>query len=358
MILVTGATGFLGSMLVKELQALSLDVIPLHFGTDAVIAHNYWQADLTRIDHLEKLALANKIPETVIHLAGYIDIALQPDSTTSSYGSRRSSCGLVPHHERGIESALPDEPIERLEGFVQDMEKNLLPPIPNKQDIAFLYAANVGGTANLIDYCLEVGVKHVIFASTQAVYGMPQGILTEESTCQPLEHYAASKLCAEQLLEVASKQGLQVTIARFPGLYAQHRSSGVVYNFCKTALQKKEIIVTCNYPLPLDVIHMQDVIDAFIKMTQVKNHQFLRLNIATGQPCSLNLLADNVAKLIPECRVTHTAISQPVVIMDASLAQKILDWQPIPQAERLQQMLNAIKSNQQLNTVAMYERFL
>ena len=316
MILVTGATGFLGSMLVQKLQEDSFDVMPLHFGTQALIADDYWQADLTRIDHLEKLAQADKTPETIIHLAGYIDIALQP---------KHDSLALIPGH----------------------------------QDIASLYAINVSATANLVDYCLKVGVKHLIFASTQAVYGMPQGVLTETSPCRPLEHYAASKLCAEKLLEVASHQGLKVTIARFPGLYAHHRQSGVVYNFCKSALQKKEIIIQSSIPLPIDVIHMNDVIDAFIKMVQIKDYQFLLLNIATGQPCSLNVLADNVAQLVPGCTVTHTTIAQPVVTMDSSQAQKILGWKPLPQEQRLSQMLDALQSDLiQSSTTILHERFL
>jgi nucleoside-diphosphate-sugar epimerase len=234
-----------------------------------------------------------------------------------------------------------------------------LPPIPGQQNITALYAVNVGATANLVNYCLKVGVKHLVFASTQAVYGMPHDVLTEQSPCTPLEHYAASKLYAEQLLEVTSKQGLQVTIARFPGLYSECRPSGVVYNFCKAALQKKEIIVACNYPLPLDVIHVQDVVQAFIKMIEIKHQYYLRLNIATGQPCTLNLLADSVAALVPGCRVTHSLIAQPMVTMDTSLAKKILNWQAESQAERLQQMLASIKADQlELNTGAMHERFL
>lgn len=307
MIVITGANGFLGSVLIKKLtSSLSHHVVQLIYGQAVQMSTDVWYADLTRFDHLKQLIKHTKAPDIIIHLAGYINIALQ-----------------------------------------QNPQGTMLPPVPGDEHIAQLYAVNVGATAHLLEYCRAKNVKKLIFASSQTVYGMPSGILTEDSLCKPLEHYAASKLCAERMLELARKQGLDVTIARFPGLYSEQRTSGIVYQFCKSALYEKKIVVTCNFPLPLDVIHVDDAADALVKMIDSNCQDYVRFNIATGYPCSLDILADRIAALVLECRVEHSIVTQPVVTMNSTLAQNILGWHPQPPEYRLKNMLESIS----------YERF-
>jgi len=172
---------------------------------------------------------------------------------------------------------------------------------------------------------------------------MPQeDALTEESCCQPLEHYAASKLCNEILLEVASRQGIKVTILRFPGVYGEERKSGVVYKFCKSALIDKKINVVTEFPLPIDVIHIHDVVEAFIKALHHRGGAFTCLNISTGEPCNLNILAVSIAKLVPGCEVQHGYVFQPIVNMQPSQANILLGWKAMPRKVRLQEMLNSI----------------
>ena len=303
MILVTGAGGFLGSHLVEHFKSIGLNVVPLYHASEVKILHNRWEADLSRIDHILKLCEAAQTPQTVIHLAGHIDISLK---------------------------ANPVSP--------------LMPPIPGKEDIPELYLANVLTTANILDYCLNKGVKRILYASSQAVYGIPSDeILTEESACMPLEHYAVSKLCGEYLLKAGSHQGLAVIVLRFPGLYGENRTKGIVYQFCKSALQTEKINVDTDIPLPLDVIYIDDVINAFEKAVHYRGENWICLNISTGEPCNLNLLADSIAELIPGCKVEHAAIPQPVVCMDSSKAHAVLNWQAVPRCERLSSMIKKIR---------------
>lgn len=304
MILVTGAGGFLGSHLVEHLKSMGLNVVPLYHGSEVKITDDRWDADLSSIDHFKKLYEAAQTPDTVIHLAGHIDISLK---------------------------ANPVSP--------------LMPPIPGNEDIQKLYLANVMATVNVLDYCLQKDVKHIIYASSQTVYGTPSSErLTEEAPCIPLEYYAASKLCGEQLLKIATRQGIAVTSLRFPGLYGEKRSSGVVYNYCMSALRNGEIHVEANIPLPIDVIHIDDVVTAIEKVVNFHGNGWTCLNIATGEPCNLNLLADSIAELVPGCKLLYSVIPQPVVCMDASKAYAILEWRALSRRERLSHMINKLRT--------------
>jgi len=208
MILITGAGGFIGKCLVAYCKNMRITCVPLYRSEDVRICKEGWYLDLTNKSHLDLLNNElGEFPHTIIHLAGSTDIVLKKN------------------------------------------ENDLLGcPQPGKQNIFDTYYNNVISTINLVSFCQKNNISHFIFASSQTVYGMPQeDALTEESCCQPLEHYAASKLCNEIILEVASRQGLKVTILRFPGVYGEERKSGVVYNLCKSATRHFPI----NPPAPV-----------------------------------------------------------------------------------------------------------
>lgn len=303
MILITGAGGFIGKRLTVHCRNMGLLCVPLYKSEEVKICKEAWYLDLTNKGHFDLLNELKEFPHTIIHLAGSTDITLKKN------------------------------------------ENDLLDcPQPDKQNIFDTYYNNILSTINLVSFCQKNNIRHFIFASSQTVYGMPQeDTLTEESCCKPLEHYAASKLCNEIILEVASRQGLKVTILRFPGVYGEERKSGVVYNFCKSALIDKKINVVTEFPLPIDVIHIHDVVEAFIKAIHHRGEEFTCLNVATGEQCSLNILADSIAELVPGCHVHFSEVPQPTVCMDSSRANSVLGWRAVSRRERLSTMIKNLQ---------------
>jgi nucleoside-diphosphate-sugar epimerase len=301
MILLTGARGFIGRSLLRRLRALELETVALHRGPEVMVQGNTWECDLTQQDHLNYLLSGASVPETVIHLAGHVEISLVSDET----------------NPRGA-------------------------PIPGYEDIQKIYLGNVLATANLLAYCLRARVRRLIFASSQAVYGMPRSLpLTEETPCEPLEHYAASKLGCEEILKVGSRQGLNVTVMRIPGLFSEQRHSGVVFQFAHQAVTEKHIRVNAVLPLPIDTLHLDDATEAFISALAYDQPGWSCFNIGTGLPCSLNLMADEIGALAA-CEVTHAQVVQPVVALDVSRANRLLGWKAAPRQDRWCAMLREI----------------
>ncbi len=67
------------------------------------------------------------------------------------------------------------------------------------------YGNNTCATRNLLECCLEVGVRHFVFSSTAAVYGTPRDGEAEESTATaPINPYGTSKLMSEWMLRDAA----------------------------------------------------------------------------------------------------------------------------------------------------------
>jgi UDP-arabinose 4-epimerase len=68
-------------------------------------------------------------------------------------------------------------------------------------DPAKYYANNVGGTLTLLDAARRGGIERIVFSSTCATYGMPQGATMDEAHPQaPINPYGFTKLVIERML--------------------------------------------------------------------------------------------------------------------------------------------------------------
>ncbi|WP_293487167.1 NAD-dependent epimerase/dehydratase family protein, partial [Parvibaculum sp.] len=63
------------------------------------------------------------------------------------------------------------------------------------------YSNNTAKSRTLIERCVAGRVKHFIFSSTAAVYGMPEASpVSEDATLRPMSPYGRSKLMTEWML--------------------------------------------------------------------------------------------------------------------------------------------------------------
>ncbi|MGH8782889.1 NAD-dependent epimerase/dehydratase family protein [Paraburkholderia sp.] len=69
-------------------------------------------------------------------------------------------------------------------------------------DALAMYGVNVLGTLNLLQACIDVGIRpdKILIASSANVYGNAGGVIDESVAPAPVNHYAASKLAMEHLV--------------------------------------------------------------------------------------------------------------------------------------------------------------
>ena len=79
------------------------------------------------------------------------------------------------------------------------------------------YGNNTCGTRNLVQACVDQGVKQFVFSSTAAVYGIPaDGYADENSPTVPINAYGTSKLVSEWMLrDVAATGALRYVALRY-----------------------------------------------------------------------------------------------------------------------------------------------
>ncbi len=167
------------------------------------------------------------------------------------------------------------------------------------------YEVNILGTGNLFEAAGQANVKHLVFASSAAVYGpvehteCHEGLLT-----QPASQYGLSKLVGEQYGQFYSKfNDMQVTCLRYFNIYGTRQSqssdyAGVISLFINNLLSNKNLTVFGDGKQTRDFINVADVVQANLNaLTQTGQYQFEIMNIGTGQKLSLLELIDALRAL-------------------------------------------------------------
>ena len=146
------------------------------------------------------------------------------------------------------------------------------------------YLNNTCVSRNLIGICVEMGVRHFIFSSTAAVYGIPEHIpVAEDAPTAPINPYGTSKLMTEWILrDCAAAHNFRYAALRYfnvAGADPEGRTgqstpdaTHLIKVACQTALRAREFLEIFgeDYDTPdgtciRDYIHVSDLADAHVK---------------------------------------------------------------------------------------------
>lgn len=131
-----------------------------------------------------------------------------------------------------------------------------------------LSQTNVIATYNLLE-SISAGsnIKKIIYASSGAVYGEPIGKDSIETDfLKPNTLYGLTKAYAEECIKYFSDNfGLHFVILRFPNVYGEGNTRGVVHNFLTDIKSKGEITVYGDGTQSRNFLHVSDACQAIEK---------------------------------------------------------------------------------------------
>jgi nucleoside-diphosphate-sugar epimerase len=107
------------------------------------------------------------------------------------------------------------------------------------------YDVNVTGTKNVLDKMDEAGIKHLVFTSSVAIYGLNKNNPKEDHPEDPFNHYGKSKWQAEKVIKEwyeKDPRGKSITIIR-PTVIFGERNRGNVYNLLKQMSSGKFLMI-------------------------------------------------------------------------------------------------------------------
>jgi len=217
------------------------------------------------------------------------------------------------------------------------------------------YDTNLGGTAAILQAMQEAGVPRLVFSSTAAVYGQPEGLqpgeaLTEGLPKEPTSPYGDTKLACERMIAAHCRAfGLTAVALRYfnacgadpSGLIgeAHDPETHLIPLTIRAALgQGKPLTVFgCDYDTPdgaclRDYIHVNDLAGAHVAALEVEFEagRFEACNVGTGSGFSVLEVIRAVEKAlgrpVPYAIGPRRAGDPATLIADPSRAHRLLSW--------------------------------
>jgi UDP-glucose 4-epimerase len=215
------------------------------------------------------------------------------------------------------------------------------------------YGNNTCSTRNLLHCCTQAGVKHFIFSSTAAVYGIPEGeSALETSPTVPVNPYGTSKLMSEWMLrDLSSASVLRHVILRYFNVAGSDPAGRVGQSTKKATLLIKVAAETAvgkrpnvrvfgtDYPTHdgtgvRDYIHVSDLSDAHVKALEHlrRGGKSATLNCGYGHGYSVREVLDAVQRINDEpltiIEEPRRAGDPPSLVAGVERIHEVLDWTP------------------------------
>ncbi|HEY0766584.1 MAG TPA: UDP-glucose 4-epimerase GalE [Steroidobacteraceae bacterium] len=215
------------------------------------------------------------------------------------------------------------------------------------------YGNNTCSTRALLECCLEAQVRHFVFSSTAAVYGVPaEGFAAESTPTAPINPYGTSKLMAEWMLAgVAHAAALRYAALRYFNVAGADRGGRIgqatpdatllIKVACEAAVGKRAqvAIFGTDYPTPdgtgvRDYIHVEDLASAHVDALS-----YLRgggasttLNVGYGHGYSVRQVLESVERVSGKRLQVHEEPRRPgdppALVARADRIRAELGWQP------------------------------
>jgi UDP-glucose 4-epimerase len=197
-------------------------------------------------------------------------------------------------------------------------------------------SVNVLGTVNALAAARRAGAARFVLASSGgAVYGEQQVFPAPEGhPRRPASPYGVSKLCGEEYVELAGREGLSTLSLRYANVYGPGQDpmgeAGVVAIFLHKMLHGADPIINGDGEQTRDFVYVDDVARA--NLLALESRQTGALNVGTGQETSVKALAAILAREAGfKRRIAHGPPApgeQRRSSVDPAAARAQLGWSP------------------------------
>ncbi len=165
-----------------------------------------------------------------------------------------------------------------------------------------MYNANCKNTINLLEICKNHNIKKFIFTSSHAVYGTSHNLpIGEDHQVSPNTTYGNSKLIAEEICKMYNQYyGFNVIILRLSSLFGELQPTKyLIPRLIQNSLQNNSITLHkySNGFQEMDLINIFDVCTA-INLSCKSKIKFGLFNIASGNKVTVEDIANLLSKIL------------------------------------------------------------
>lgn len=233
-----------------------------------------------------------------------------------------------------------------------DIVFNNVAQVPLAKDEELLRTVNVDGTRLLLAACAAARVRKVVHTSSSAVFGVPASNPVLPSTVpSPAESYGDAKLAAEWACLNAVREGLDVSIVR-PRTILGHGRLGIFGILFEWVADGADIFVLGDGSNRYQFVHADDLAEACLLAANVAGPGVFnvgtdrfgtmresleslcthagtdsRVRSLPARPAALAMRAASAARLVPFAPY-HWLMYSKSLWFDIAHVQQALGWQP------------------------------
>jgi UDP-glucose 4-epimerase len=215
------------------------------------------------------------------------------------------------------------------------------------------YGNNTCATRNLLEVCMQQGVRQFVFSSTAAVYGIPAGgIASEDMALTPINPYGSSKLMSEWLLrDLAAVSDFRYVSLRYFNVagsdtqarigQATRKATLLVKVACEAIVGKRTHVSVygSDYETPdgtgvRDYIHVEDLARAHVDALDYlrRGGETAICNCGYGHGYSVRQVLESVQRVAGKAlQIREEARREgdpPTLIARAERVRSLLGWVP------------------------------
>lgn len=206
---------------------------------------------------------------------------------------------------------------------------------PNQRETIRIVQTNLIGTINLIKACMKFSFDLFVNTGSSSEYGIKEKPMMEEDLLEPVNDYGVSKSAATQYCRaIAKTEELPIVTLRLFSPYGSYEgSTRLIPSVILSCLRRnKPRISSPNFVR--DFVHIKDVLDAYEKLIDIPQLSGEILNIGSGKQCTIEEVANKIIELLGNCVELETGMAQrwpnepKKWEADISKANDILAWKP------------------------------
>jgi len=204
------------------------------------------------------------------------------------------------------------------------------------------FEANIRGTYNLLEACrIQSGlVKRIVVASSDKAYGDSKTLpYTEDMPLNGRHPYDVSKSCADLISSTyANTYGLPVAVARCGNIYGggDLNWSRIVPGTIRSLLRAERPIIRSNGRFTRDYIFVDDVVEAYLALARKSPDPGVRgeaFNFSCESPMTVLDITHRIMQAVGRMDLEPVILDQAHAeiidqYLDSARARRVLGWSP------------------------------
>ncbi len=167
-------------------------------------------------------------------------------------------------------------------------------------DLSQIIQTNIMGTINLVNACLQTGFEAFINTGSSSEYGLKNYAPSEETWLEPNSYYAVTKASATLFCRhIAQSQGIHLPTLRLYSVYGPYEDAKrLIPTLIMRGLEGK-LPPLVNPEIGRDFVYVDDVIEAYLlAATQPNQEAGVVYNVGSGIQTSLRQVVETARRVM------------------------------------------------------------